>query len=82
MGRRLFAQETVEKQGRRQTKGTDQMLKICSTRYGSNTWNFKCLSCQNEIETLSGLLDRELNKTDALFNLKTDCSLRPSCEIF
>lgn len=65
-------EERKEKQGKRQTKGTDRMLKIYSTRYGSNTQNFKYLSCQTEVETLSDLLDRELNKTDGLFHLKTD----------
>lgn len=72
MGRRGVVEERKEKQGKRQTKGTDRMLKLYSTRYGSNTQNFKYLSCQTEVETLSDLLDRELNKTGGLFHLKTD----------
>lgn len=69
---RLFAQERKEKQGKRQAKGTHHVLRISSTRYSSNTQNSKNLNCQNEVEKLSDLLDRELNKTDALFHLKTD----------
>lgn len=67
-----FAQERKEKQGKKQTKRTDHMFKIYSTKYGSNTQNFKYLSCQNEVKMLNDLLDRELNKTDVLFHLKTD----------
>lgn len=45
-------------------------------QHSSNTQqfeqNFKYVSCQTEVKSLSDLLDRELNKLDVLFHLKTD----------
>lgn len=74
----LYKKQKKEKQGKRQNKGTDHVLKIYSTKYGSTptthgslSRTFKYVSCQTEVRRLNDLLDTELNKPDVLFHLKT-----------
>lgn len=80
MGTRLVVQETKEKKARKKAKQRNwSCIKDLFNQiwqHSSNTQyfeqNFKYVSCQTGVKSLSDLLDRELNKPDLLFHLKTD----------
>lgn len=75
----LYERRKKEKQGKKAKQRNRSYIKDLFNQiwqYSSNTQqfeqNFKYVSCQTEVKSLSDLLDRELNKLDVLFHLKPD----------